>query len=351
MRQLLLIACLIAFCAGALGQARKPAANFDKDKFEAGINAAFEHHDAKAVGEFLAAFYNEGGVSKDLVVQQLSQLFKKSDVHVHYQISDFHQYPGTNLGYLKTYTEMSLAGSTPRTLHTLGYASMVNEGGTWRIVGTQAAACPRVNNFDFAAEKGDWSGWGSQLNPASIASSVLSPDDVPKFSTDFAATGSAPAAGHAFAATASLPKFDKEEWERRFVHAWNSKNAQEILGFYAKTYGEFGLDVTAVSKALDQTLAAYDKFDCKYRVLGIHYIPASDLASVKAVLDLRGVRKGATDLTPVLQVMGYASLVAQHGQWKIYQTQLFTAPEVGTLKFGDIKTEEWPPKLEVSVQR
>lgn len=351
-RPLVVITCLVALCGGVLAQEKKPQAkaSFDKEKFEAGINSAVSHKDAAAVGKYLASIYNEGGVSKDLAVKQLSELFKKSEVHLSYRIVEFRQFPGTKMGYLKTYTEMSVASSAPRTLRTIGYASMVREKGSWRIVGTQAAACPRVNNFNIAEEKGDWSGWGSQLNPASIASSVLSSSNVPEFSTDFSSPAKAPSAGDASRA-ASQPKFDKEEWERRFVQAWSSKNEQQILSFYGTTYDEFGLNVAGVRKALKKMLADYDRIECKYRVLGIHYIPGSKLASIKAALDLRGARKGSTDLTPILEVAGYASLMAQNGQWRVYQTQLFTAPDVGSLKFEDARSKEWPPRLDVSVQR
>jgi len=337
----------------AVSFAQEPKAS--PKTLESGINSAFERKNAAAVSNFLASIYNEGGVSRAEVTRQLSALFKAGTVQVNYKVLDFHQFPGKNIGYFRTSTEMSVRGANAaaKDLRTAGYASAINEGGQWRIFATQPAACPRVNNLDVASERGDWSGWGSQINPAGMASGMLPEADRPVFAANFVQDVLDLPGRLGFSPQApSGPKFDKAEWQRRFESAWNSKNEAELLSFYGADYNEFGLDRAAVADALRGTLARYDKIDCKYRVLGIKYFPGGKLASLKAVVDLRGQPKGSGNMEPILQVAGYASLMAEGREWKIYATQLFTTPQASS---NEVKTAasvtDWPPRLETAISR
>jgi hypothetical protein len=351
------IICVALVCCSALAQTKtgKREVSFAKEKFETTLNAAYEKKDANAVGEQLASIYNEGGVSREMAVRQIQELFQKTDLKVHYRVVGFHQFPGTKIGYAQVVTEISVGGKNAavRTLQTAGYLSMINEGGSWRAFASQpAGGCPKVQNFAEEVETGNWSGWGSQLNPAGFASGGLSEGALPQFSNVFNAPriGAMPPA-HSFADSPNLPKFNKEEWEERYRHAWNTKNVAEILGFYGSIYNEFGLNKAAVRSALTKTLEDYAKIDIKYRVLGFTYLPGTKLASLKAVMDLRGVRKGASEPTPILQVMGYASLIAEGKQWKVYATQLFTTPAIEKASFESLQEKEWPPHLDLTVKR
>lgn len=344
MRRLMFsIVCVVLFGASALAEAQR-ALPFDKAQFEAGINAAFNAKDANAVGKYLASNYNEGGVSKDMAIRQLAELFQKADVQVRIRIVDFHQFGDTHYGSARFLTEMTVnnAGGPRRSLRTAGYVGMVNENGQWELVsnacGVQNRPVPGPSGtppVDINKSDIDWAGWGSAVNPASIGSDLISESNRPAFSPDFGQS----------APNRTLPKFDNAKWESGFMTAWNRKDADAILRFYTPYYTEFGLDVKGIKAALNQTFEAYDRIDCKYRVLSISYIPNSNLASIKAVLDLRGALKGTTDLKPILQVAGYASLIATRNQWKVYAVQTTALPDIGSTSWEELITKQWPLPL------
>lgn len=333
---------------------QKKAASLDARSFESNVNGAFSEKDAKRFGEVLASTYNEGGVSKEEALRQFSSLTEKANVQVRYHVVEFHEFPGGKRGYLKTTTEMTVNSDNggAKTLKTAGFASLTREEGGWKLVATQPAGCPHVQNLDLTAERGDWEGFGSQVNPAGLAGSILPEDARPKFTMIGSDTGRAPSAlAFGFQAPEGSPKFDKDAWERRFVHAWTSKSAQEIVSFYAAEYNELGFDRATVTQAVRQTVARYDKIECKYRVLGIKYFPGGHLASLKAVLDLQGQEKGSSSMTPIAQTAGYASLVADGDGWKIYATQLFATPNVEPTALKGVTASTWPPRLETSISR
>ena len=85
-------------------------------------------------------------------------------------------------------------------------------------------------------------------------------------------------------------------------------------------------------------------------MLGIRFFPGNKIASLKAVLDLKGQAKGSTEWTSILEVAGYASLISEGGGWKIYATQLFTTPQTGPEPRA-ITTAGWPPRLDMTVNR
>jgi hypothetical protein len=329
-----LLTCLALGPGLVLGQDKAAV----QTRIETAINSAFSNKDANAIGTHIASIYNEGGVSKDELIRQLSALFKSSTVQLQFHVLDFHQFPGKNIGYFKTSSEIrvSEANAAPKELKTSGFASAIKEGTEWKIVATQPAACPHIQNFSVEAERGDWVGWGSQLNPAGLVEATLPSAERPMF-----------ALGPRAEAAAGAPKFDQDDWQKRYEGAWSAKNAQEILNFYAADYNEFGVDKTGLGKSLRDTFARFEKIQCKYRVVGIRYLPGTKLASLKAAIDLQGQAKGSGSLTPILQVTGYASLMTEGGKWKVYATQLFTTPAIGTV----LSNSEWPPKLDVTVSR
>lgn len=340
MRRLMFsLVCLVLFGASALAQAQRtsPQLSFDKAKFESGINAAFNAKDANAVGKYLASNYNEAGASKDMVIRQMAELFQKADVQVRFRMLDFHQFADTKVGYARVLTEMTVSTASGRkTLRTAGYAGLVNENGVWALTSVACGISPDVlpsGMPDVDNPNIEWVGWGSLLNPASIVSDLISESNRPRFSSDF---------DQSFA---GLPKFDRAKWEQTFTEGWDKKNAAEILSQYVEQYTEFGLDRSGIKAAMEQTFKAYDRIDCKYHVLAISYIPGTNLASIKAVFELKGVPKGSTELTTLLQAAGYASLVAEQNVWKVYAVQTSAAPDIGLQSWEELTTKQWPIPL------
>jgi hypothetical protein len=52
-------------------------------------------------------------------------------------------------------------------IQTMGYASLIFEDGGWRMYASQLFYSPKVPNFNFYQEKGDWPPWGTVVDQTS----------------------------------------------------------------------------------------------------------------------------------------------------------------------------------------
>ena len=64
-------------------------------------------------------------------------------------------------------------------------------------------------------------------------------------------------------------------------------------------------------------------------MVGVRFPTGAPVASIKAELDLRGVKKGTSALVPILQTGGTASLVIEDGKWKTFAVQPLRTADVG----------------------
>lgn len=312
-------------------------ASFDLNNFQTRLNAAFAAHDAQAVGQLISPLFNEGGVSKGEYIQQLTQLFNAADVNVNITLSGFTHIPGTNFGFAKILSSMSVAphenknlfgigpAAAPVTFRSEGYATFTEENGVYQLAASAGSACQSAPS-EVGASAASPGAWGSLINPASIAPGLLTAGQRPSFTPFTASTVAA-------AANSSAPSFDKAAWEQRFAAAWAAKNVGEIMSFYSTRYTVLGLDYEQLAASTATLLNQYSSLHANYQVLGIKFFPGSNLASLQAELTITGTPVGSTKSTTVLTANGTASLIAENGAWKVYAVQPSSIQDVGEQKF------------------
>lgn len=313
-------------------------ANFDVAAFESSFNAAFQNKDANAVAGHLASLYNEGGVSRQEMVRQLNELFQKADVNVSFHFSDFQPIPGTRLAHVKIVSKMNahpihvaqagesstvLASNEERTMRGSGFATLAYEKGEggyrWRLVTTDTG-CTGSGGNNAAFLGGD--GWGSQINPAAFTPDLLSPSNKPVFQ------GSAHQ--QVFQSPeGKLPAFDVKKWENGFREAWNSKDLARIMSYYSSNFTTMGMDHSQIRQGFQKMLQEYDRIHCDYKVIGVRFPSGAPTASLKAVLELRGAKKGSDTFETLLQAAGTASLIVEKGTWRAYATQPLSSSDIG----------------------
>jgi hypothetical protein len=323
---------VVALCLGSAAIAGDVNA-FDAASFQAGFNAAFQSKDANAVGKFIAANYNEGGVSKQEFVRQLGDLFHRADVNVEYHITDFQQIPGTNYGSVKLAAKMSTrpvkqlsqnghdaipaAWNEAKVVRTAGYATVVYENAGWRLIAATTGDCSS-DNADAATMQG--TGWGSLINPAGFSAILIADSNKPVYqkTTD----------RHVFESPdGNLPALDATAWETKFRNAWNSKNIAQIMSFYSAHFTDLGMELPQIEQGFRKMLAQFDAIHCDYKVVGVRFLPGAPVASIKAELDLRGVKNGVEET--ILRTGGTASLVVENGTWKTFAVQPLRIGDIG----------------------
>ncbi|MCI0625987.1 MAG: hypothetical protein L0387_30815 [Acidobacteria bacterium] len=114
-----------------------------------------------------------------------------------------------------------------------------------------------------------------------------------------------------------------------------------VEGYLSKLYNEAGLSREEVVKEVRSIFATNDLLRCRYRVLSFKQFPDSNLASIKAVFELTAEPKGAMGPRPLIQTMGYGSLIFEDGQWKLYATQFYASPQIPDFKFEEVQGD-WP---------
>lgn len=316
-------------------------AGFDVAAFESSFNAAFHNKDANAIAGHLASIYNEGGVSRQEVVRQLNELFQKADVNVSFHFTEFHPIPGTRLAHVKVVSKMNahpiqvakagesstvLASDAERTMRGSGFATLVYENGDggwkWRLVATDNGCSGGSQTAAFLG--GD--GWGSQINPAAFTPDLLSPANKPAFQGSAHQTVFKSPDG-------KLPAFDVKKWETGFRDAWNSKDLAKIMSYYSQNFTTMGMDRSQIEQGFQKILQDYDRIHCDYKVIGIRFPAGAPTAALKAVLELKGAKKGSETFETLLQAAGTASLMVEKGAWRAYATQPLNSSDIGEREY------------------
>ena len=190
---------------------------------------------------------------------------------------------------------------------------------------------PRVPNFDFDKERGNWPRFDTPTHLVDYRPDAAPVAGEPGWQTEMTAPRT----------SKDTLTFDKREWETRITEGWNRKDAALVLSCFSKFYNEVGVSRDEAVSPVSGFFHKFDKLICRYRVLAFKQLPGTNLASIKAVMELGGIPAGGKQVTTFMQTMGYASLIFEDGQWKMYCSQLFYSPKVPRFNFDEEKGN-WP---------
>lgn len=303
--------------------------------------------DTGRFGDCLSKLYNDGGVSKTVAVEQAGEIFKRYDKIVcRYRVLWFKQFADPALASVKMVMDIRGVprdgGDLAIIKQTQGYHALIFEDGQWRLYGIMFFVDPRVPNFNFDKERGNWPDFGTQTHLLEYH-----PDTAPTRAESGWQTGASAAA-----VSTGMPRFDKREWEVRVTEGWNRKDPALVLSCFSKIYNEVGVSRDEAVSPVSGFFQKYDELFCRYRVLAFKQLPGTNLASIKAVLELSGVPAGSDQSVIFMQTMGYASLIFEDGQWKMYCSQLFYSPKVPRFNFEEEKGNwsTWGTVVDLSPQ-
>jgi hypothetical protein len=127
--------------------------------------------------------------------------------------------------------------------------------------------------------------------------------------------------------------FRAEEFSTGFADIWNKKDMKLAESSLSKLYNEFGTSREEALTRMKEMFDQFDSFECRHAAVEFKRFPGTNLASIKAVLDLRGKAKGEADMKPLFQTKGYASLSFEDGAWKLYGTNLYFCPKLPRFNF------------------
>lgn len=149
------------------------------------------------------------------------------------------------------------------------------------------------------------------------------------------------AGGKRTSAAATVTPLDRASFAERLERAYNAKDVGAISASMSKLYNDAGLSKAEATAALEKLLAGYDSVETYYRVLDFKQFPGTNLGSIKAVLQITGVPKGRSASEVVVRTFGYASVVFEDGDWRVYGTQ---AGASGVMNFNpeSLTPESWP---------
>ena len=333
----LLLLAFLAMIDGPCDAATEPAPAFSKADWEQKVAEAWDRKDAKLLSDCFSKLYNDAGVSKAAAVQQAVEIFKQyTKVVCRYRVLWFKQFSDPTLASLKMVMEIQGVPNGGNDLvvikQTQGYHALIFEDGQWRLYGIMFFCDPRVPNFNFDKERGNWPRFDTQIHLVDYRPDAAPAPPEPGWQTEWASP----------LATQDGPRFDKSEWEMRIAGGWNRKDATLVLSCFSKLYNEVGVSRDEAVSPVSGFFQKFDKLFCRYRVLAFKQLPGTRLASIKAVLEMSGIPAGSNQVITFMQTMGYASLIFEDGQWKMYCSQLFYSPKVPRFNFAEEKGN-WPP--------
>jgi hypothetical protein len=323
----------LAMIAEPCAAATKPAPAFSKVDWEQKVAEAWNRQDAKLFSDCLSKLYNDAGVSKEEAVKQATEIFKQcAKIVCRYRVLWFKQFPDPTMASVKIVMEIQGVPRGGNDLvvirQTQGYHALIFEDGQWRLYGIMFFVDPRVPNFNFDKERGNWPRFDTQIQLADYH-----PDAAPAMVEQGWQT--------ATTVEKDTQRFDKSEWETRIAEGWNRKDAVLVLSCFSKFYNEVGVSRDEAVSPVSGFFQKFDKLICRYRVLAFRQLPGTNLASIKAVMELSGIPVGSNQVVTFIQTMGYASLIFEDGQWKMYCSQLFYSPKVPRFNFTEEKGN-WP---------
>jgi len=148
----------------------------------------------------------------------------------------------------------------------------------------------------------------------------------------------------AAAAVEEVTPFNEVAFASKVVGAWESRNAEMIGATMSDLYNEIGLSKQEALVQTEAMLGQYEDVQVRYRVLDFKQFPGTKLGSAKAVLEMLAKKPGQKDLVPVIQTMGYASLIFEDGDWKVYGTQEVASEimDSSSFEFESVSTDWWP---------
>jgi hypothetical protein len=292
----------------------------------------------KISGLYSRIYANAGDSREDTLADIAKLLRQRGRITCRYRILSSRQFSDSNLASVKYVLELSRRdpnGGSPQILtQTMGYFSLIYEQGRWRIYATQFFCDPRIPTFDFDQEQGDWPSFDRQIQLVSY--DPARPASDARWLTAFTQPIVVPVANKP-----GLVPFDKRAWEQRVMDGWNRRDASVILSTFSRLYNEVGVSRSEAIQPVTGFFDRFSKLDCRYRVLGFRQFPGTELASVKAVMEMTGVPTGGRDPVMLIQTMGYASLIYEDGQWRMYASQLFYFPKVPHFNF-EKEAGNWP---------
>lgn len=343
-RMHLIFTMLLAFLLGGKPVPKPQASSithFDQAEWQARFVDIWQSRDVSKVDGLYSRIYSNAGDSKSDAVSAASKLFRQNaEIVCRYRILSARQFADSNLASVRYVLELKGRDTRFRQYRiltqTMGYFSLIFEDGQWRIYASQFFCDPRIPNFDYDREQGNWPSFERQVRLLTYDPSSLPPRDN-RWTTDLSEPLSVPVQGRA-----GIVQFDKAAWEQQVADGWNNRDASTILSGFSKWYNEVGVSREEAIQPVSGFFKRFDKLLCRYRVVGFRQFPGTNLASVKAIMEMTGVPAGQKDYIMLIQTMGYASLIYEDGRWRMYASQLFYFPEVPHFDFDEEKGQ-WPP--------
>lgn len=318
------------------------AVQFAPEQWHSRFVQAWEQRDVSKFADLYSTIYANGGDSKDDTVRMAAETFSRYDqISCRFRILRAHQFEDPSLASIKYALEITGRRAGAQDLEpivqTMGYQSLMYEGGQWRMYAMQFFCDPRMPKFDFDQDRGNWPSPNVQIHLTSYEPAHDAPPD-PRWITDLP---SLLPVSLTEGAKAGLT-FDKSRWERRVADGWNNKDAALILSCFSKLYNEVGVSREEANRPVGGFFTRFDTLRCRYRVLAFRQFPGRNLATVKAVMEMGGVPAGQQKYITFIQTMGYASLIFEDGDWRMYASQLWYWPKVPHFNL-DTEQGNWPP--------
>jgi hypothetical protein len=306
---------------------------FREDDWRAQFVSAWEEKSATKMSDLYSSIYYDAGESKEDAIAHAKAVFDGYEsISCRFRILKARRFED-NPKLVSVKHVLEIKGRKPAAqdyepaIQTMGYQSLVFENGKWRIYAAQFFCDPRMPKFDFGKDRGNWPAPSQQVRMATY---------------EPASEGSDEARWHATASASESVPFDVARWEKRIEDGWNKKDASLILSCFSKLYNEVGYSREEANRPVAGFFERYDTLKCRYRVLGVRHAPGSKLANVKAVMEMSGVPAGQKQSTTFIQTMGYASLILEDGDWRMYASQLWYWPKVPHFDF-EREQGNWPP--------
>ncbi|HEX8089167.1 MAG TPA: hypothetical protein VF762_09965 [Blastocatellia bacterium] len=118
------------------------SSNFDPDEWSAKVVSAWNHKDVNLIADLYSSLYSHVGQSKAEVLTQTASFFQRfGNITCNYRVIDYRYLEDSKLVAVKAvielFAEPAGGGTSSRIFSTMGYGSLVNENGVWRLYATQ----------------------------------------------------------------------------------------------------------------------------------------------------------------------------------------------------------------------
>lgn len=312
----LLAFCFVMVCANAKAQTRAQRPDDYRAtgvaKLEGRLQQDLKGGDATRIARNFSELYSDAGTSREEAMGKFKAMFAKAEnAASNVKVADFKQFPGTGIATARILIQVTSKGDSgaPTVIQeTVGVANLIQEGGEWKIFGinafadnqlregNQLFACPATpEGFSFDAENGDWQAW-----PAARVYSA------------------------AYHHSTQGPTFDKEDWAKRVIEAWNTRSPKLVADYLSPKYVHLGFAKEGVVRQAADLFSKYSQISLRYRVLDFKYLNSRhNLVAYKAVMEMKGIPSGGTQFVKVLETLGYGSVVYENGKWRQYSSQFY----------------------------